>query len=229
MTDQAPNRAAVLFDIDGTLIDSNYLHVEAWGRTFDALGVPVDTWRIHRAIGMDGSKLLPALVGEDDAKRLKPDAKRLHSAYLAETVSRLRPFRRARELLRTLAARDVQVVLATSAPQEELERLLVALDCEDAVAHVTSAEDVESAKPDPDIITVALAKAGVPAGHAVMVGDAVWDIEACARAGVRCVAVLTGGTGTRELEEAGAVAIYDDVAGILAGLDESPLAELWRT
>lgn len=224
--DSSGTTTAVLFDIDGTLIDSNYLHVDAWGRAFAAVGHPVDSWRIHRAIGMDSSKLMEALVG-DEVDRIGDEAKRLHSVYIAQTASLLRPFERVRDLLRMLAARDVNVVLATSAPAEELERLLLALDCDDAISAVTSAEDVAQAKPDPDIVHAALDKGGVSADNAIMVGDAVWDIEAAARAGVPCIAVETGGTAEAQLRGAGAVAVYDDAAELLKGLDTSPLARLW--
>jgi phosphoglycolate phosphatase-like HAD superfamily hydrolase len=221
----SPNRA-VLFDIDGTLIDSNYLHIDAWGRAFAAVDHPVDSWRIHRAIGMDSSKLMQSLIG-DETERVGDEAKRLHSVFIAGTASLLRPFQRARDLLRMLAAREVLVILATSAPPEELERLLTALDCDDAISAVTSAEDVENAKPDPDIVLSALDKGEVRAENAIMVGDAVWDIEAAAKAGVPCVAVETGGTSKSALTKAGAVAVYDDAAALLAGLDSSPLARLW--
>jgi HAD superfamily hydrolase (TIGR01509 family) len=215
-----------LFDIDGTLIDSNYLHIDAWGRAFAAVDHPVDAWRIHRAIGMDSSKLMQALVG-DETERIGDEAKRLHSVYVAQTASLLRPFERARELLRMLAARNVRVLLATSAPPEELERLLLALDCDDAIFAVTSAADVENAKPDPEVVEAALEKGGVTAENAIMVGDAVWDIEAAARAGVSCIAVESGGTGRAALHEAGALAVYDDTRTLLQALDTSPLARLW--
>lgn len=226
-TDDTQANPAVLFDVDGTLIDSNYLHIDAWGRAFAAVGHPVDAWRIHRAIGMDSAKLLDALVG-DDVDRIGAEAKRLHSVYVAETASLLRPFQRVRDLLRTLAAREVQVVLATSAPAEELERLLQALDCDDAISAVTSAEDVEQAKPEPDIVHAALQKANVSAANAIMVGDAVWDVEAAARAGVASVGVESGGTPEPLLTRAGAVAVYEDAAALLAGLGSSPLAKFWE-
>jgi HAD superfamily hydrolase (TIGR01549 family) len=226
MAPGTPNRPkAVLFDIDGTLVDSNYLHVEAWGRALVAAGHPVAAWRVHRAIGMGSAELLAALVG-DDAERIADEAKRLHGAYLAETTSLLRPFERARELLRTVAAWGTQVVLATSASPTELERLLRALDSEESLSVVTAAGDVEAAKPNPDLIHTALEKAGVSAADVVMLGDAVWDVEAAARAGVPCVAVRSGGTGAEELKAAGAVAVYDDVADLMAHLEESPLADL---
>jgi HAD superfamily hydrolase (TIGR01509 family) len=223
MTDNSTPRTAVLFDIDGTLVDSNYLHVEAWHHAFAAVGHPVDAWRIHRSIGMDSAKLLDALLG-DAAETVGDDAKQKHSEYYASLSDRLRPIEGARELLDALSERGQTVVLATSAPQDELETLLEVLDVGPDVDAVTSSEDVGTAKPDPDIIEVALEKADVPAERAVLVGDAVWDVKAAARAGVRSIGVLSGGYSAAELRDAGAIAVYDDVADLLAHLDESPLA-----
>lgn len=226
MTHTDPAASAVLFDIDGTLIDSNYLHVDAWSRAFEHLKHPVDAWRIHGSIGMDSAVMFETLLGAR-AEELGSEAKRLHSKYIAENAARLRPFKDSRELLRAVAATGVQVVLATSAPKEELTRLLKVLDCDDAVSHVTSADDVGQAKPAPAILRAALRKASATPEHAIMVGDSVWDIEACNRAGIPCVAVLTGGTADADLRDAGAVAVYDDVAALLAELQGSPLAALW--
>jgi HAD superfamily hydrolase (TIGR01549 family) len=217
-------RPAVLFDIDGTLVDSNYLHVDAWDRALAEIGHPVDVWRIHRGIGMDSGKLLEGLLG--DAPELHSAAKEEHARFYAESNSRLRPIAGARDLLHELARRDYQVVLATSAPQEELDALLDVLDVGGDVDAVTSGEDVETAKPDPDIIESALEKASSPASRAVMVGDAVWDMKAAARAGVISIGVLTGGYSREELLDAGATAVYDDVAELLAELDDSPIADL---
>jgi HAD superfamily hydrolase (TIGR01509 family) len=222
MTDDS-SPVAVLFDIDGTLVDSNYLHIEAWHRAFAAVGHPVDAWRIHRSIGMDSSKLLEALLGEA-AESVGDDAKEKHTEFYEALTDRLRPIDGARELLRTLSKRGHAVVLATSAPQHELEVLLEVLQVGPDVDAVTSSEDVGTAKPDPDIIEVALQKADVSADRAILVGDAVWDIEAAARAGVGSIGVLSGGYGATELLEAGATAVYDDVADLLAHLDESPVA-----
>jgi HAD superfamily hydrolase (TIGR01509 family) len=212
--------SAVLFDIDGTLVDSNYLHIEAWGHAFADAGLAVDAWRLHRCMGMDSAKLLETLVGDAPVDR----AKELHTSYYADMRPRLRAFESARELLRELDERGVTVVLATSAPEHELEMLRDVLDLEDAIAVVTSAEDVESAKPDPDIVQVALGKAEAPASEAIMIGDTRWDVEAAARAGVACIGVLSGGISAAELTEAGAIAVYDDVAHLLRELDSSPLA-----
>jgi HAD superfamily hydrolase (TIGR01549 family) len=224
MAHETPDRPqAVLFDIDGTLVDSNYLHVEAWSRALVAVGHPTDSWRIHRGIGMGSGQLLATLVGED-ADRIAEEAKRLHGLYMAESASLLRPFRGARELLRAVAAQASQVVLATSASPDELERLLRVLDSDESVSVVTAADDVDEAKPEPDIMKAALRKAGVVASQAVMVGDAVWDVQAAARAGVPCVAVLSGGTGEGDLRAAGAIEVYADAEALLSAFHESPLA-----
>ncbi len=194
-------RPAVLFDIDGTLVDSNYLHVHAWQRAFTEIGRPVEAWRIHRSIGMDGSTLVDNLSGgadEDVQKRLKD----LHTRYYEASGALLTRLPGAQRLLRRVAALDLQVVLATSAPENELALLRSTLDCEDVVSAITSSEDVDRAKPNPGIVEVALAKAGVRPNRAVFVGDAVWDVEASRRAGVPCIAVLSGGVSRCELEEA---------------------------
>ena len=217
-----PRFPAVLFDVDGTLVDSNYLHIDAWSRAFADVGSPVPAWRIHRAIGMDSGELLDTLLAAD-AERLGDEAKQRHAEHYARDERRLRPFDGARQLLRSLADRGVQVVLATSAPKQEFEMLRRALQIDDAVAHYTTAEDVDTAKPAPDVVQVALDKAGVGAEAAVMIGDAVWDAQAAGRAGVVTMGVLTGGTSEAELREAGAVAVYDDVAQLLRELDRSPL------
>lgn len=213
---------AVLLDIDGTLVDTNFLHVDAWLRACADVGHPVDAWRVHRAIGMDSSKLL-ALLLDDDEERLGDSVKERHAVHYAAQHERMRRFAGAQELLRVLADRGLQVVLATSAPQQEFDMIIEALDPGDSVSQVTTAEDVEEAKPAPDVIRVALGKAGVGADEAIMIGDAAWDAESSVTAGVRCIGVLSGGYGAAELRDAGAVAVYDDVAALLAGLDDSPI------
>lgn len=214
---------AVLFDIDGTLVDSNYLHIDAWDRAFSAVGHPVDVWRIHRTIGMDSAMLLERLLG-DAADEVGDSAKEKHSAFYMESTERLRPIGGANDLLAELARRGHRVVLATSAPEQELKILLGVLDVDDSIIAVTSADDVGTAKPAPDLIDVALEKASVSADDAVMVGDSVWDIESAKRAGVATIGLLSGGFGRDELLDAGATAVFDDVADLLAHIDDSPLA-----
>ena len=219
--------AAVLFDIDGTLVDSNYLHVFAWSMALNDVGHRVDDWRIHAAIGMDSSKLKESLLG-DDAERLDEAATEAHRARDGELSGELRPFAGARELIEECSNRGLRVVLATSAPEDELKKLRKALDSDDLYYAVTSSEDVETAKPEPDVVQVALSKGGVDSSRAIMVGDTVWDIEAASKAGVRCIGVMSGGIGPAELTAAGAIAVYNDVAALLGAFDDSPLSTLLR-
>lgn len=225
MTSEAPQSTAVLLDVDGTLVDSNYAHVYAWERAFREAGHPVDGWRVHRAIGMGSDLLIDELAGKAARDIAEEVADRHAIHYAAETLD-VRALPGARDLVRTLARRGTRPVLATSADPDELDRLLGILDVSDALHAITSSGDVDRAKPAPDLIEAALGAADVPAERAVLVGDTVWDVQAADRAGVGCVAVLSGGIGAQELREAGAVAVYDDVAALLADLDDSPLARL---
>lgn len=226
MATDAPG--AVLLDADGTLLDSTYLHVTAWAEAFEQAGHPVDAWRIHRRIGMDSRRIVAELLGER-AEELGEQVKQEHAdRYEALAAHRLRRLDGVHELLRALRERGLRVVLATSAPPDELRHVRRVLDAEDLLDAVTAAEDVDSAKPDPDLVAVALDRAGVPPERAVFLGDAVWDAIACERVGVRCVGVLTGGISAAELREAGAVAVYDSVVDLLDRLDDSVIGELTR-
>ena len=218
-------QSAVLFDVDGTLVDSNYLHVHAWRRAFAELAIEVESWRIHRAIGMDGSALV-RLLSDDAPDDVRRDLKELHSRYYLQTAELLSPLPGARRLLERLAALDLPVVLATSAPEDELAILRKALNCDDLIAAVTSSADVDVAKPDPGIIGIALDRIGATADQAVFVGDAVWYAKACARAGVPSIGVLSGGVSRTELETAGAVSVFDNAEDLLLHLDQTPIAAL---
>jgi HAD superfamily hydrolase (TIGR01509 family) len=222
-------RPAVLFDIDGTLVDSNYLHVHAWHRAFRDAGLDVESWRIHRSIGMDGATLLETLTeGADDSSRDR--AKELHTQYYQESTSLLQILPGGQDLLRRIADLGLQVVLATSAPEDELAVLRELLKSEDVVSAVTSSEDVGTAKPEPDIVQVALERAGVPAERAVFVGDAVWDVIAAERAGVPAIGLLSGGFGRGELEDAGATEVFDNAADLRDHLEQAgPIADLLRS
>lgn len=218
---------AVLLDIDGTLADSNYVHTFTWARAFREVGHPVDAWRIHRSIGMGGELLLAELLG-DRVEELGEAAKEKHTEYYAQAADEVHRFEGVVELVAALKERGAKVVLATSAAPAELEILERLLEISDDVDAITSAQDVEEAKPDPDLVQKALGAVDVPAERAIFVGDTVWDVEAAARAGVPCVGVLTGGVSEAELREAGAVAVYRSVAAILEDLDSSPLRHAWE-
>lgn len=217
--------AAVLFDIDGTLVDSNYLHIDAWQRAFAEAGVEVETWRIHRSIGMDGSTLVRTL-SDDAPQDVQKQLKDLHSRHYREVAPLLRPLPGARALLRRVADLGLKVVLATSAPDDELEMLREVLDSDELVAAVTSSADVDTAKPQPDIIHVALERAGVTAERAVFVGDAIWDAEACSRAKLPCIGVLSGGVSASELRDAGAAVVFENAEKLLSNLEQTRIASL---
>ncbi|WP_019685618.1 HAD family hydrolase, partial [Mycobacterium avium] len=183
---------AVLFDVDGSLVDSNYLHVHTWQRAFDDEDIAVASWQIHRCIGMDGSRLVRTLSGDapdDVGERLRDK----HSRYYRELTPMLKPLPGARALLRRVADLGLQVVLASSAPEDELEILRKVLDCDDVIAATTSSRDVDTAKPEPGIVRVALDRAGVRAEEAIFVGDAVWDAHAARGAGLACIGLCSGG------------------------------------
>ena len=216
---------AVLFDMDGTLVDSNYLHVHAWTRAFHDVGIAVESWRIHRSIGMDGARLLETLSADADDDTQKR-AKDLHLRYLREAAPLLRRLPGARELLERIRSLDLQIVLATSSSEEELALSRPVLDCEDLLTAATSSKDVDVAKPEPTIIKVALQRAGVDADDAVYVGDAVWDIVACDRAGVRAIGLLSGGVSRGELENAGAEAVFENPRELADHLDDTCIGAL---
>ena len=210
---------AVLCDIEGTLVDSNYLHVDAWHQAFQTLGVHVEAWRIHRSIGQDAGQLLTSLVGEKEAAWVSR-AKELHAQNYQALAPRLRLLPEARQLLDALHDEGVIVVLATSAPEEELDILLDLINADDAIHATTNADDVEVAKPEPDIVRVALDRAGVAPADAVFIGDSEWDIQAASRAGVRSFGMLTGGIAGDLLMQAGAERVFADPSDILDQLME---------
>ena|ERR1700676_4772203 len=208
---------AVLFDVDGTLVDSNYLHVVTWWEAFGQAGYDVAMADIHRAIGMGSDQLLDKLLPGDRGRDGDQGIRDAHSALYSTYWSRLRPLRGAAGLLRACKKRGLRVVLASSADEREFNALRAALDAEDAIDEATFAGEVERSKPAPDLVLLALDKAGVPAGQAVFVGDTVWDVQACRKAGVRCIGLLSGGIGRDELMNAGAAQVYDGPADLLNG------------
>ena len=216
---------AVLFDVDGTLVDSNYLHVYAWQRAFDAENMHVPAWRIHRSIGMDGERLVRSLTNDapEDVRERLSDR---HSQFYREAMPLLTPLPGARALLRRVADLGLQVVLASSAPEDELEKLLKTLDSDDVISETTSSKDVDTAKPEPGIVQVALDRAGVTADRAVFVGDAVWDAHAAAGAGLPCIGVLSGGVAEAELQAAGASPVFADPQDLLDHLESTRIAAL---
>jgi HAD superfamily hydrolase (TIGR01549 family) len=212
---------AVLVDVDGTLVDSNYHHAIAWSRALRDRGERAPLAAIHRSIGMGSSELLQSLIGRDDETIAK--AWRTHfDALLPEIVA----FSSAGDLLRTFHDRGLTVVLATSSPEDLLEELRRKIDADDAIDIAVTAADVDRAKPKPDIFQTALDRSGAARGHVMVLGDSVWDVEAARRADLPCVGFECGGFSRPELEEAGATAVFRDPVDLLERFDASPFAKL---
>jgi HAD superfamily hydrolase (TIGR01509 family) len=214
---------AVIFDVDGTLVDTNYLHAVCWWEAFRQYGHGVDMSDVHGAIGMGSDKLLDHLLPADRDRDADEDIRTAHRSLYATYWPRLRAFDGAADLLRACAERGMKVVLASSAASGELAALRAALGADDVITAATSSSEAEESKPAPDIVSIALERADVDPSRAVFVGDTIWDVQACREAGVACVAVRTGGICAGDLRAAGAVEVYEDTADLLRRLDQSPL------
>jgi HAD superfamily hydrolase (TIGR01509 family) len=212
---------AAILDIDGTLVDTNYHHAIAWYRAFRQHDEMLPIWRIHRHIGMGGDHLVKALCGDDVDEEKGDDIRAAEKALYMALIVEVEPLQGARDLIADLKKRGHAVVLASSAKQKEVDHYLDLLDARELADAWTSSADVESTKPDPDLVQTALEKAG--GGEAVMVGDSTWDCEAAKRAGIETVAVLTGGFSEAELEDAGAVAVYQSIDELRRSIDQTPL------
>lgn len=216
------SRPALLFDLDGTLVDSVYQHVLAWRQALEAVGVDLSVWRIHRRIGMSGGLFLKALDRELGRSLSYGEADRLrdsHAKRYLELWDQIRPLPGARELLMTLSEMHVPWAIATSGSQETARGPLTMLGIPEGVPIVTR-DQVAYAKPNPDLFLAAAERLGVPPGDCFVVGDSIWDLLAAQRAGALGVGLLSGGYGQEELERAGAYRVYDDPADLLAHLDE---------
>lgn len=216
---------AVLFDIDGTLVDSNEQHVNAWAFAFREEGRPQELDDIRAQIGKGGDLLIPALIPDaSDALRERLSqrhGKHFQGSYLAG----IRAFACAAELVERTHRSGRKVILASSAKKDELDHYVELLGIADCLAARTSIDDVETSKPEPDIFGVALEKVGVEPGDAIVVGDTIYDIEAATRAGIAAIGLASGPFDDAQLKDAGAIAVYSDVGELLAEFDRSPLAD----
>ncbi len=220
-------RPGVLFDVDGTLLDTNYLQVLAWWRAFRDTGHDdVSMADCHRAIGIASEELVTHLLGDDatDVEEVS-EAKTRRYEPLRDLVS---AFPRVDELMAACRERGLAVVLATSGGESDLEWMVPAIGGEDVVDGATSSADVEAAKPAPDLLQTAVEAHGLDASRTVVVGDTVWDVQAARDAGLPCIALTCGGISRAELLEAGADEVYDDPAGLLASLDDSLVGKVAR-
>jgi HAD superfamily hydrolase (TIGR01509 family) len=211
----------VLFDVDGTLVDTNYLHVLAWWRAFRSRGHDIPMTTLHRTVGQGSDQFVSSVLGAQDEEIA--DA---HADFYGPFKHDLVAFDGAADLLRAVKKHGFRVVLATSASGAEAKHLRAAIDADDAIDEVTTKDDADASKPDPDIVRTALDKGGIDPARALFVGDTVWDIVAARRAGLRCVCVCSGGISRAELEGAGALAVYDDVRQLLEDIESSPLLAL---
>jgi HAD superfamily hydrolase (TIGR01549 family) len=212
---------AALLDVDGTLIDTNYQHALAWYCAFRQHGIVLPMWRIHRSIGMGGDQLVPALAGDEIDRENGDEIRSAHDRVFGELIGEVEAFAGSHELLVELKERGLEVVLASSASEGEVEHYLELLDARDVADAWTTKDDVAATKPAPDLVHAALDKAETD--NAVMIGDTRWDVEAAAKAGVETVAVITGGWSRQELLDSGASAVFESVDELRHRLDESPL------
>ncbi|MGV3615745.1 MAG: HAD family hydrolase [Fimbriimonas sp.] len=219
-----PHLDAVIFDIDGTLLDSNDAHAYAWRRTFLEFGRDVPQAEIRGAIGKGGDNLLPDFFSEVELETLEePLSRRRGDIYAQELFPRLRPFSLARELCERLKADGCRLAIASSATEEEVKAALDLIGIADLVETRASSDDAESSKPDPDIFLAALDRLGNPdPARVLVVGDTPYDIEAATKAGMGTVAVLSGGFPREALE--GAVATFAGVAELFTRYEETPFA-----
>jgi len=208
----------VILDLDGTLVDTVYQHVLAWRSAFLSVGVDLPAWRIHRAIGIGGDRLVTQLAGRAVENAVGDEVRQLHSMRFEDQLPHVTPTDGASELLETLRARDLKVVVASSGEKAITERLLSVLGAAESLHEWVAGDQVESAKPEADLLQLAMEK--VSGKAALVIGDTTWDVESARKADFPCVTVLTGGVSHAELREAGAVAVRESPAAITPDLDD---------
>jgi HAD superfamily hydrolase (TIGR01509 family) len=225
-TSAPETRRGVLFDIDGTLIDSSYLHVVAWWHAFNQVGHDVPMHKIHRLIGMGTEQLVDELLPADRDKSQDEAIGAAHGTLYSTYWAGLKPTRGAAELLRRCAEEGLVVVLASSSNVTEVAAMREALGVDGVLTAVTTATDADESKPAPDIFAAALEAGGLRAENVVAVGDAVWDTVSARKLGIDTVSVLSGGISETELRDGGAVAVYADPQDLLEDFEDSPLGRL---
>ena len=206
-------RPAILFDIDGTLVDSTYHHAVAWQRAFDRNDLPIPLWRIHRTIGMGGDKLVSEVAGDDVEERLGDTLRDQWREEYVQIKGEVAPLPGAAELIHALTKAGYLVALASSGDPEFADETLDDLDIRDDVSALKTSDDVDGSKPEPDLIEVTLEAIGTSRG--VLVGDTPYDVESAARAGLKCIGLRSGGYSEAELVEAGAALVVDGPEDLL--------------
>jgi len=222
------SREGILFDVDGTVVDSNDAHARAWRTALAAAGFVVPYDEVRRRIGMGGDKLLPELTGLDEEEpRAKAIEERRRRVFLEQELPTIRAFPGARDLLERLGTEGFRLAVASSAERSELGRVLEQAGLDHLLRVRTSSSDADRSKPDPDIVVAALREIDTPADRAMMIGDTPYDVQAARRAGVPILAFRCGGWTDDALR--GAIAIYDGAADLLALYASSPLGAWPRT
>lgn len=219
-------RRGVLFDVDGTLIDSSYIHTIAWWGAFRQHGYDIPMASIHHYVGMGGDRLVDSLLPPDRDPSGDQEIMSSHGALYASHWPALRAFDGAKDLLAQCHAGGLAVALASSARKKDLQVMKATLDADAFIDGATSANDAKESKPSPDILVAALEAIEVEAGDAVFVGDAVWDMKAAAALGIPSIGVTCGGINAAELREAGAIEIYDGPRDLLRNLTSSAIGRL---
>ncbi|MGH9515973.1 MAG: HAD family hydrolase [Terriglobales bacterium] len=214
-----------LFDLDGTLIDSVYEHVQGWAKALISVDIVLPKWKLHRRIGMSGQSFLHELLRESGRSRLRPgDIKRLerrHAAEFSKSIPNLEPLPGARDLLKHLSSIGVRWAIATTGDAKQTTRLLQLLNIPKGVPIITGDDvDKDKAKPSPDVFVTAAERLGASIEDAIVIGDSVWDLLAAVRKRALGVGLLSGGSGKEELEGAGAFRIYEDPADLLIHLEQ---------
>jgi HAD superfamily hydrolase (TIGR01509 family) len=222
MNDASP-RFGVMFDLDGTLVDTAYIHAVCWWEALQQYDHVVPMAVIHRAIGMGSDKLLGHVLGADHDTSKDEDIAAAHGTLFATWYSRIWPLPGARDLLEECYRLGYTVVLATSAPERDLDALRYALGAHEFIDQVTTSTDAGESKPSPDILAAALQRASLSAHQVLFVGDSVWDVQASTRLGIRCIGLESGGTSAAELRHAGAVETWKDPADLLRHINRSVL------
>ncbi len=213
---------AVILDMDGTLIDSNAAHVQAWVEALREFGHEVSEQDIWPYVGMGGDNLLPAAVKiSKESEEGKKISERRGEIFKSRYLPRLKPFPEVRPLLERMKQDGLKLIIATSSPEDEVRKAIEIVGIKDLLEDATSASDAGKSKPDPDVVQAALDRLKMSAGEVVMLGDTPYDIQAAGKVGIRVIAFRCGGFKDEDLK--GALAIYDGAAGLLAGYDESPL------
>jgi HAD superfamily hydrolase (TIGR01549 family) len=213
----------VLLDLDGTLIDSNDAHADAWVKAMAEHGYIIPYGRVRNAIGMGSDKLLSEVLGVDVETGVGQEMSQRHGEIFTELyLPSIKPFPGVKELVNRMQTEGLKVVVATSASDEHVQPLLEVAGVQDLLKQRTSSENADNSKPDPDIVQAALKQTGYPPGQVVMIGDTPYDVIAANKAGVAIIALRCGGWSNDDL--AGAIAIYEDPADLLRNYDSSPLA-----